>query len=124
MKERISEAEGMDDVMDKMKQINKDMKAVEEALYQTKNRSRQDPLNFPIKLNNKLAHVGALNSRGDFKPTEQSKEFFQEVSGNINEQLDKWKNIREKDIPELNNMVKQKSVDAINIKRKNEADQG
>lgn len=124
LKDRIADAEDMDDVMDKMKQINKDMKAVEEALYQTKNRSRQDPLNFPIKLNNKLAHVGALNSRGDFKPTEQSKEFFQEVSGNINEQLDKWKNIREKDIPELNNMVKQKSVDAINIKRKQDADQG
>ena len=33
------------------KALNDKMTAVEEALYQTKNRSSQDPLNFPVRLN-------------------------------------------------------------------------
>ena len=35
-------------------------RAIEEALYQTKNQSNQDPLNYPIRLNNKLAALGGL----------------------------------------------------------------
>ena len=48
------------------------MKEIEETLYQTKNRSGQDPLNFPIRLNNKLASVGGTASGGDYRPTDQS----------------------------------------------------
>ena len=44
---------------------------IEEKLYQTKNRSGQDPLNFPIRLNNKLAHLTSVASVGNFKPTDQ-----------------------------------------------------
>ena len=44
------------------------MTAVEEALYQTKNRSLQDPLNFPMRLNDKLNAVAALGSLGDYRP--------------------------------------------------------
>ena len=42
---------------DAAKALTQKLTAVEEELYQTKNRASEDPLNFPIKLNNKLAHV-------------------------------------------------------------------
>ena len=45
--------------------------AVEKALYQTQNRSGQDPLNFPIKLTNKLGHLNSLVGIDDFPPTDQ-----------------------------------------------------
>ena len=41
----------------------------ERALYQTKNESRQDPLNFPIRLNDKLAGVMFGAAFGDNPPT-------------------------------------------------------
>ena len=44
---RIKDQKDMEDLLEKAKAINKSMTAVEEALYQTKNRSRQDPLEFP-----------------------------------------------------------------------------
>ena len=43
---------------------------VEEALYQVRNRSGQDPLNFPIRLNNRLAALGRSVGTGDARPTD------------------------------------------------------
>lgn len=53
-------------------QIEKDSTAIEEALYQTKNKSNQDPLNFPIRLNDKLANLIGVVATGDFRPTDQA----------------------------------------------------
>ena len=49
-------------VLDAGKHIDSVMMSVEKALYQVKLKSNQDMLNFPIKLNNKLAHVASLAS--------------------------------------------------------------
>jgi len=57
---------------------------IEKALYQTQNKSPQDPLNFPIRLNNKLGHLNAL-SYGDFRPTDQAIE----VKDYLFEQIDR-----------------------------------
>ena len=70
-----SRAKGMDDVSDLMEiggGIKKRVTAIEEALYQTKNKSSQDPLNFPIRLTNKLAAVAGTVARGDYRPTDNA----------------------------------------------------
>lgn len=51
------------------KAIVKTISDIEKALYQTKNRSGQDPLNFPIRLNNKLGHLSSLMGIGNHAPT-------------------------------------------------------
>jgi hypothetical protein len=44
------------------KALKQSISAVEGELYQVKNRSNQDPLNHPIKLNNKIASpMGGFN---------------------------------------------------------------
>lgn len=120
---RVKDDESMKDLLEIAKDLNKQMSAVEQALYQTKNQSRQDPLNFPIKLNNKLAHLGSLNGRGDFPPTDQSVAFKKEVTAAIDEQLAKWYEIRDKNVPEFNQKVKEKSVDAIILSKENTSGQ-
>ena len=52
-------------VSDAAKELAKKLTAVEEELYQTKNRSSQDPLNYPIKLNNKIAALGTIVGMND-----------------------------------------------------------
>ncbi len=42
--------------------------AVEGEIYQVRNRSNQDPLNFPIKVNNRLANLLSMSERGDGRP--------------------------------------------------------
>ena len=91
------------------------MKAVEEALYQTKNRSGQDPLNFPIRLNNKLGHLASLASMGDYKPTDQDIAFEKEVSQQIDVELEKLKLVFSKDIPHFNQMVGEANIPAVKL---------
>jgi hypothetical protein len=51
--------------------------AVEADVYQVRNRSNQDPLNFPIKVNNRLANLLSMSERGDGPPGNNMEEIFQ-----------------------------------------------
>ena len=64
-----------------------EMTEVEEALYQTRNRSNQDPLNFPIRLNNRLASLRRSVETGDARPTDGAYAVFKELSGELDEHL-------------------------------------
>jgi hypothetical protein len=103
------------DVNDMAKTILDEMKAAEEALYQTKNKSGQDPLNYPIRLNNKLAALGGEVDGSDYKPTQQVKEVQTEINGMIDEQLKAVDKIFKEKLPRLNDLVKKKEVSAIEI---------
>ena len=81
------------------------MKIIEETLYQTKNKSNQDPLNYPIKLTNKLGHLAALNSYGTFAPTDQELELKDELDSKIDAQLASFDKIKNEEIPKLNEQV-------------------
>ena len=63
------------------------MTEIEEALYQTKNRSNQDPLNFPIRLNNRLASLRRSMENGDAKPTAGAYQVFEELSEELDGHL-------------------------------------
>ncbi len=115
---RLGKDESMKDLMDRSKEILNKMKNVEEALYQTKNKSNQDPLNFPIRLNNKLGHLNSLSSIGNYKPTDQDIAFKEEVTKKIDGYLKKLDEIIATDIPDFNKMVKEKSIDAVIIDNK------
>jgi photosystem II stability/assembly factor-like uncharacterized protein/two-component sensor histidine kinase len=99
------------DLVEKAKALVEQLSNIEKELYQTKNRSGQDPLNFPIKLTNKLGHLNALVSMGDFAPTEQDVAVKDELSKKIKEQLDAFNTI-------LNDQVKAFNA-AFNIKQLN-----
>jgi len=115
---RVKGDTDMQELVEQAKQIDSVMTDVEQELYQTKNRSGQDPLNYPIKLNNKLAHLGALVSVGDFAPTAQSYAFKREVTARIDEQLERWYELTRKDIPRFNKAVRGKQVDVISTEPK------
>jgi photosystem II stability/assembly factor-like uncharacterized protein len=103
----------MKDVTALAKTILDDMKKIEEALYQTKNKSGQDPLNFPVRLNNKLAALGGESGGGDYAPTEQVKAVYTEITTQIEVQLAALNKIITEQVPKLNDLVKQKNVDAV-----------
>lgn len=107
-----------EDIKTKAKDILNKMKGVEEELYQTKNRSGQDPLNFPIKLNNRLGHLNSLMGIGNNPPTQGALDFYKEVTGLIDVQLDKLNVIFDNDIPELNKMLKDAGVDFIKVEKR------
>jgi len=74
---------------------------IEQHLVQVKARAPQDPLNYPIKLNNKLAALASNVSRGDHRPTKQQYEVFDELSKKVDVQLEQLQNLLEKDVPDV-----------------------
>lgn len=106
------------EVVESGKELMEKMTEIEEALYQTKNRSGQDPLNFPIRLNNKLAALLGVAGGGEWAPTKQAEDVRVELTSQIDDQLSKLNILMSRDLPAFNQLVKDKSVDAIIIKKK------
>ncbi len=63
------------------------LSAVESEIYQVKNQSGQDPLNYPIKLNNKIAALSGVAASSDARPTDQTREVFKILSAQLDAQL-------------------------------------
>jgi hypothetical protein len=103
------------DIVQAADALDKKMTAIEESLYQTKNRSDQDPLNYPIRLNNKLANLVGHASEGDYAPTEQARAVQKELTEQINEQLGRFRQLREQDVPALNKLIRDKAVDVLSV---------
>ena len=90
------------DLVTKAKDLQKQFGEIEKALYQTKNRSGQDPLNFPIKLTNKLGHLNSLVGMGDFGPTAQDIAVKNELTQQINIQLTAFDKLISEEIKSFN----------------------
>ncbi|MEC3964026.1 VPS10 domain-containing protein [Flagellimonas halotolerans] len=102
-------------LVEKAKKMKEQFSSIEKELYQTKNRSNQDPLNFPIKLTNKLAHLNSLVSIDDFPPTEQDIAVKNEMSGKINEQLRAFDNLVDEGISAFNAEFNQLKLNYLSI---------
>jgi len=99
--------------------LKKNLTEVEEALYQTKNRSSQDPLNFPIRINDKLSGVFDVANSGINPPSKQSKEVYADLSNQADVQLNKLKKIVAEDVPRFNQLIRDKSLPVIGVKTPN-----
>src|SRR5207253_8238815 len=68
-------------IRDAAKELDKKMTPIEEELIQVKTKSSQDPLNYPLKLNNVLAALGGEVMGNESAPNQQEYELFKELSG-------------------------------------------
>ncbi len=100
-------------VADAGKQLDKKMTEIEEVLIQTKAKSSQDVLNYPIRLNNYLVALGGVVGGSDSAPTQVSYEVFDMLSKQVDEQLAKWKVVLSTDVPAYDAVVQQQQVPAI-----------
>jgi hypothetical protein len=100
-------------IMDAAKALNDKLKAVEEELYQTKNQSSQDPLNFPIRLNNKLAALAGVVGSADAAPTDPSYVVYEEQVGLIDAQLRRLEQIMTTDLAVFNRLVREHNIPAV-----------
>jgi hypothetical protein len=64
-----------------------ELSSVEDSIYQTRNRSGQDPLNYPIRLNNKIAALMGVVGGATARPTAQSYEVFNRLSSQLDREL-------------------------------------
>jgi hypothetical protein len=83
-------------------QLKEKLSKVEAEIYQVRNQSNQDPLNYPIKLNNKIAALLGVVEAVEGRPTAQSYEIFAELSARLDQQLAWLKDVLERDLVTFN----------------------
>jgi hypothetical protein len=108
---------GTRDIKKMADSIQKQLTSVEEALYQTKAKSGQDVLNYPIRINDKLAGLYGVAASGYNAPSKQSKEAFAELAGQADAEMGKLKKLMTADLPALNKMINEKQLPAIGIRK-------
>ncbi|MGV3658200.1 MAG: WD40/YVTN/BNR-like repeat-containing protein [Chitinophagaceae bacterium] len=96
--------------------IAKKLTAIEETLYQTKARSGQDVLNYPIKLNDKLSGVFDAAASGNMAPPQQVRDVYAELVRQIDAELAKLKAVQQTDIPAFNELIRQKALPVIGVR--------
>ncbi|MFQ5536712.1 MAG: WD40/YVTN/BNR-like repeat-containing protein [Gemmatimonadota bacterium] len=91
--------------------------SVESEIYQVRNRSNQDPLNYPIKLNNKLAALLNLVEGSESRPTDQSYEVFEVLSTRLDGEIQQMNLIIQQDVARLNELLRKLGLDPIDTER-------
>jgi photosystem II stability/assembly factor-like uncharacterized protein len=115
LRKQLDEYAKRDDkrVADAAKALIAKLTAVEEELYQTKNRASEDPLNFPIKLNNKLAYVMGVVESSDNQPTSQSYMVYEDVATKVNGQMKTLNGLMTTDLAAFNKLVHDQNIPAV-----------
>lgn len=90
------------------------LQKVEEDLYQVKNQSGQDPLNFPIKLNNRLSSLRRSVETGDARPTDASYVVFAELSKELSILLTEKRSIQNSSLKSLNEKLVKAGLKSVN----------
>ena len=88
---------------------------IEKSLYQTQNESRQDPLNYPIRLNNKLTSLMRTVDVGDARPTDGAIAVRNELSERIESELGQLDSVWNENVPALNSRIQSMGIDIVSI---------
>jgi len=96
--------------------LTRNLSAVEEEIYQVRNQSGQDPLNFPIKLNNRLASLLSMVNHGDGKPIGNALPVFNDLTAELKVQTDRLQQVLLRDLPAFNVEAKRLGLSPIGEK--------
>jgi hypothetical protein len=91
----------------------KQLSVIENNIHMTKNQSRQDPLNYGIRINNRLAFLMADSQRGDYPPTQQAQQFFKEVTQELNKEISTLNSLIQKQTKIINEKVDKDEIKMI-----------
>ncbi|HWW82219.1 MAG TPA: hypothetical protein VNZ26_01375, partial [Vicinamibacterales bacterium] len=93
--------------------LNEALSRIEGEIYQVKNQSSQDPLNYPIKLNNKVAALQGVVESADVAPTEQTYSMFRALGSRLDEELSTLDSVVKARISAVNQLLQRQKLDPI-----------
>ncbi|MDW3652391.1 MAG: glycosyl hydrolase [Bacteroidia bacterium] len=112
-KEKLGGKEEFKDILELAEELDKEMSIIENKIHMTKNQSYQDPLNYGIRINNRLAFLMADQQRGDYKPTDQAEEVYQAVSAELETELNQLDDLLENKLGQINEKGKTMGVQIL-----------
>ena len=112
VEERLEETDN-EEIVAQADVVEENLGVVEAEIYQVQNRSNQDPLNYPIKLNNKLAALLGVVEGAENRPTAQSHTVFERLSALLEEQLSQMRIVIQRDVTRLNDLLIREGIQPI-----------
>ena len=109
-------AQNSADLLAHISTFEKELSRIENNIHMTKNQSRQDPLNYGIRINNRIAFLLADSQRGDYPPTGQAQAFFKEISAELQTELTALEKLMSESVAKLNDLVSTAQIEMISSK--------
>ena len=109
----LQKVKGKDQIIQLIIKYKKELDVIENNIHMTKNQSRQDPLNYGIRINNRIAFLLADSQRGDYPPTNQSLEFFESIKEELNIEISNFKKVLNTYTMQINNMIEDNAIKFI-----------
>jgi photosystem II stability/assembly factor-like uncharacterized protein len=114
LKNKMGEDPKNKDINEAIKKFEGELKTIESEIHQTKNSSVQDPINYGIKLNNRLAHLMYEQAQGDFRPTKQGEEVRDKLTQEVDKEMIKLRNCIDNNLIKINQMTREKGTLFVN----------
>lgn len=114
LKNKMGEDPKNKDINEAIKKFEGELKTIESEIHQTKNSSVQDPINYGIKLNNRLAHLIYEQAQGDFRPTKQGEEVRDKLTQEVDKEMIKLRNCIDNNLIKINQMTREKGTLFVN----------
>ncbi|MCX2718053.1 WD40/YVTN/BNR-like repeat-containing protein [Lentiprolixibacter aurantiacus] len=108
-------ADDKPEVLELVNRFESELSQVENNIHMTRNQSRQDPLNYGIRINNRLAFLMADSQRGDYPPTDQAKEFFVEVKNELGTEMKALGRLMITYVNQINKLVDENQIKMISF---------
>ena len=102
------------ELLARIENFDKELSTIENNIHMTKNQSSQDPLNYGIRINNRLAFLLADSQRGDYPPTDQAREFFDQARAELQKELQDLDRLVDSEVGGINEMVSNAGVPLLN----------
>jgi hypothetical protein len=100
-------------IADAAKALAAKLTAIEEDLYQTNNRASEDPVRFPIRMNNKLAYVLGTVANSESQPTAQSYMVYEDLATQVNGKLRELNGLLTVDVAVFNKTIHDANAPAV-----------
>ncbi|MFM1969078.1 MAG: hypothetical protein RL152_455, partial [Bacteroidota bacterium] len=96
--------------------LSKELTTIEEKLHQTKAKSGQDVLNYPIRLDDKLGGVYDMVSSGNMAPSKQARDVYAELAAQVDVEMSKLKALLDSGLKAFNKLVREKELPTVVLK--------
>jgi photosystem II stability/assembly factor-like uncharacterized protein len=118
LEKRLAGNEKAKVALDSAKELDKKLTAVEDAIIQPKSKSGEDPLNYPIMIADQMMALVSTVDSADNAPTQSSREVFAVLNKQLDEQLATYRELRDKDLVQLNRQIRSADIPAIGVASK------
>ena len=115
LRKRVANDPAQAEIAKAAEELVKKLTPIEESIIQPKSKSSEDPLNYPIQVADQLMALSSTVNSADAAPTQVSYEVFQKLNARLDEQLAKWKGVKEIDLAAFNEQVQKANVPVVMV---------